>query len=820
MNAPSSYRYRLDKSRAALLRSILILFAPLLALAAVFLFERIFITRFWHNSVSFLNFPLILILFFIGFLILEIARFRNIDNQLSAQYPQDELALERLNRQSLIRDMEQRAQAYFAQTLRFDHLHQDSNEPTASFPYDLHLLQPDQTELVLPKGSDLVEVFERQNGQLLILGELGSGKTYLLYELAKQLLARASADQHQPVPVIISLRSWQPDLSLYDWIVGELSQRFLISTKAIEELLLKLNLLPLFDGLDEIEDAEIRAACVAALQGFRSEYPHFTSQFVLTSLEDDYRSMAELAVYPALVLPALQASQVNHYLADDAFQPLRQAIAQHAMLGELLRSPFFLSLATHAYRDRTPELAADADRASLAKRILDNYIAHSYHTSRFGTAARLPTFLAWLARSLELSKQKTCFYLEQLQLDWLPSAKQSWLRRIGFGLGSGLVVALIVVLLMIVILDPILGRWPIQEPLSEGFGGGQTRYVRISFILARPLGLFTAVVVALYTTLVNPQLFERFGWFSSKRKIRVRSSTSRAIWAAFIVGLILTLVVNVFAPFWIALLSGGFFGLILGIASATSSSQIESKRSGAPKSASSDQASVSQNPIPIMRFLGFVLILLFGLLGFWFGRTLGAVTGLASGLIIFLLFRTWRSFGGFSTLVAEYRIELLQVRENAKHGLLNLASKAWRAGLATGLVYGVCLGIVFAIFGLSISLFSFSVTLSYGFALDALLNLFKTVIVFLIYGLTIGLYLGLVVGTLQSGALAILQHYLLRMSLASRALAPFRLVTWLDQASNCGLLMRIGGAYCFQHSILQQHFARLSDPNTPDQQEL
>jgi predicted NACHT family NTPase len=51
-------------------------------------------------------------------------------------------------------------------------------------------------------------VFDRLGGGLLILGAPGSGKTTALLELARHLLDKAEADEHQPIPVVFNLVSW------------------------------------------------------------------------------------------------------------------------------------------------------------------------------------------------------------------------------------------------------------------------------------------------------------------------------------------------------------------------------------------------------------------------------------------------------------------------------------------------------------------------------------------------------------------------------------------------------------------------------------
>lgn len=57
--------------------------------------------------------------------------------------------------------------------------------------------------LPLPTGLSIAQVYDQSGGQLLILGEPGTGKTILLLELARNLLDKAVQDDSHPIPVIL-----------------------------------------------------------------------------------------------------------------------------------------------------------------------------------------------------------------------------------------------------------------------------------------------------------------------------------------------------------------------------------------------------------------------------------------------------------------------------------------------------------------------------------------------------------------------------------------------------------------------------------------
>jgi DNA-binding XRE family transcriptional regulator len=71
-----------------------------------------------------------------------------------------------------------------------------------------------------PQGTDIGQVYDDTIGELLILGEAGSGKTILLLQLTRILLDRAKRDENHPIPVVFNLSSWAVRrLPISRWLV-------------------------------------------------------------------------------------------------------------------------------------------------------------------------------------------------------------------------------------------------------------------------------------------------------------------------------------------------------------------------------------------------------------------------------------------------------------------------------------------------------------------------------------------------------------------------------------------------------------------------
>lgn len=99
---------------------------------------------------------------------------------------------------------------------------------------------------------------ELENGRLVVLGRPGSGKTVLAIELVLQLLRRqagnpAGGPPSGPIPVRLSAASWLPGQPLEEWIAQRLMLDYAIPEAAAHKLVAAREVLPILDGLDEMD---------------------------------------------------------------------------------------------------------------------------------------------------------------------------------------------------------------------------------------------------------------------------------------------------------------------------------------------------------------------------------------------------------------------------------------------------------------------------------------------------------------------------------------------------------------------------------------
>jgi hypothetical protein len=76
------------------------------------------------------------------------------------------------------------------------------------------------------------------------------------------------------------------------------------------------------------------------------------------------------------------------------------------------------------------------------------------------------------------------------------------------------------------------------------------------------------------------------------------------------------------------------------------------------------------------------------------------------------------------------------------------------------------------------------------------------------FGLILGLEFTIQIA-LAYGGIAVIEHYVLRWYLWRDSKMPLNYVSFLDHATECALLRKIGGGYMFSHHLLLDYFASL-----------
>jgi serine/threonine protein kinase len=276
----------------------------------------------------------------------------------------------------------------------------------------------------------ITQIYDQADGELLILGEAGSGKTTLLLELARHLLDRAEQDETLPIPAVFTLSSWsEKRLPLDQWLIEELNNKYQVPRVLGEQWVRSEMLLPLLDGLDEV-NASVRSECVVAINTYRTE--HGLSPLVVCSRLTEYLLYPpRVLLHSAIVVQPLTSQQIEQYLRStgENYDALYQILRNDRTLQQLMTTPLMLNTIASAYLDRPPEDLLKMHRPEERyQKIFSTYVEQRLRRYQ-ATASSLPqqliSWLAYLAMQMQRHNQ-TVFYLELMQPDWIENIQ--WKR--------------------------------------------------------------------------------------------------------------------------------------------------------------------------------------------------------------------------------------------------------------------------------------------------------------------------------------------------------------------------------------------------------
>jgi DNA polymerase III delta prime subunit len=307
-------------------------------------------------------------------------------------------------------------------------------------PWRLVIQESERAGTPLPAGTRITEVYYEAHGELLILGSPGAGKTTLLLELARDLLNRAEQETARPIPVVFNLSSWtRKQSSLAAWLIEELETKYQVPRKVGSDWINADQILPLLDGLDEV-DATSRAACMQAINEYHQAHP--LVPLVVCCRVNEYTALTNrLALFRAVAIQPLTTEQVNEYLVriDEQVASLRVAFQNDPVLQKLVTTPLMLSILVMTYKGSSlEEIEGDASAEVRRRQIFATYTQRMLRrrsaNSRYGPQQTLH-WLSFLARQMKRQSQSV-FFLERMQPDWVPKNRR---QQIFSALIAGLV---------------------------------------------------------------------------------------------------------------------------------------------------------------------------------------------------------------------------------------------------------------------------------------------------------------------------------------------------------------------------------------------
>ncbi|MEL7085277.1 MAG: hypothetical protein AAGM36_12335 [Cyanobacteria bacterium J06597_1] len=312
-------------------------------------------------------------------------------------------------------------------------------------PWDFKVKIQNRTDEPVNRSTTIQRVFNRSdiNGRLLILGQPGSGKTTTLIDLAKSLVKKAR-DPNEPIPVLVNLSSWgSKQKPISEWLVRVLKENYGVPVKLGKQLITEQKLIPLLDGLDEVEGQHQRA-CVNALNqwiaGDTTDYG--PGQLVICCRIDEYSQLGiPLKLNGAISLVELSDRQIETYLKKIGRSHLWVYLYRNKSLKDIVRAPLFLSMLTVSELEATDEIETLFQSNDVQIRLLDIYVRMRLANSKLYTNKQMQAWLVWLAQQLEASSE-TEYLVEKMQPSCLPNKRfqRLYLHLIQaiFGLTGGL----------------------------------------------------------------------------------------------------------------------------------------------------------------------------------------------------------------------------------------------------------------------------------------------------------------------------------------------------------------------------------------------
>jgi len=686
----------------------------------------------------------------------------------------------------------------------------------------------------------IYDIFRQADGALLILGAPGSGKTFILLELARDLIVAARENPDQPIPVVFNLASWRDtEANLTAWMVRELSTMYYIPERFSQGWIEDDQILPLLDGFDEVRPTS-RLGCIQAINAYRTQHPQ--GQIVVCSRAAEYETLlAEAGTEHCLLLNAgvrllgLTRPQIDDYLrvAGPALSALRAVMNEDQTLFELAQSPLMLNVMVVAYADVAEDELRGIDTVEERRRhLFAHYVARAFKP--IGTRQRnlfpvLQTkhWLSWLAQHLNWHSQ-SIFLLENLQPSWLAQTRSLWIYVLGSRLTVGLLGGLIGGLIISLALVVIDIQWITLHP-DTSFSLADV--IQTNLLRGVLEGGFGGVMGGLIIGVIDGV------GFMPHRKERTylpvpttRESVTRAVWVGLTIWVLVTLAFGAFfgALDWLHWIDWfwcygesddpsartywwrcavGYLGegvqvsLIVALCFITIFRTVDNRQDPKDDIRTTEYLHWSGEEAwrggvygLVRGLLVGVLVAILGLLGVIEGSPFKAVIpdDLFAPLVIFII-----------TLVS---VVFDVVRRGLRGTLLETETSRPNQGIQLSLRNAITIGLSY---GGSFGLLGAAIGVMLGTFVDQILI---SSLIYSAYGIFFG-----VLASIWYGGLDILKHYWLRATLSQVEGAPplHRTIAFFDNAAELVLLRKAGGSYLFLHRLLQDYFAELDSNDAP-----
>lgn len=349
----------------------------------------------------------------------------------------------------------------------------------------------------------LARCFADAHGRLLLTGAPGAGKTTLLLQLAQEQL-----EQPGPLPVLLNLASWRSAYKdLQEWLLHILPVELGVSQKLAQNLLQQNQLTLLFDGLDEVPEAD-RESCLRAIGEWGRDR---NRQFVISSRREEYRRVAaDAPVNQQIEVGPLSDDQIRAQLAaigqtEPEAPRLLHALDNDAPLREAARTPFYLNALQFLFANRSTRLTdlnfTAPDTTGREAEVVERFVAEAFAPVRKAekyTETEARHWLSFLASRMN-TEGLVVFELEDLQDQYY--IKSKYLNRLMFNFNYFLQDLSKFYILSIIILI-IIGFSKLHEL------GIYIDFFSIAFIFISIFFIFFSLVISIFFSLLIEKIYE------------------------------------------------------------------------------------------------------------------------------------------------------------------------------------------------------------------------------------------------------------------------------------------------------------------------
>ncbi|PHN00774.1 NACHT domain-containing protein [Flavilitoribacter nigricans] len=375
---------------------------------------------------------------------------------------------------------------------------------------------------------ELITLFDKHRGRLLIIGEPGSGKTTLLLQLALKLLEKENAR----IPIVINIATWRERFSsVQEWLT-ELLPQMGFSKGLTKNILTEDRLLPLFDGLDELDelDEEYRQTCLEAIGEYGKNQ---NSDYIICSRIQEYAQGIDAPVYCQIMVKPLTLQQIQISLKEQNSPETRgilDAIGKDTLISDAIKTPFYLNIIQQLFASMKSWDEFGFRSGSLEgrkKEIVECFIQSSTKSITDYSSIKVKKWLSFLAYRMN-DRNDVTFELVNLQYDWIIINNfQLFIAKILKGIVGGLVIGIVVGLFGSFIGSLILiSELNLNKGLTEGILTGLAGGILTGLILGLFISLIVGLTISLSGGSINILTKDRVNWSLSTFRKSVKKYLS------------------------------------------------------------------------------------------------------------------------------------------------------------------------------------------------------------------------------------------------------------------------------------------------------